>query len=80
MLWAVERFPERRQRIAIAGLAIISQNMPSTAPNAGKPNAIADDLDEGCVEVIKAADIASFIEKCGELRVWAREHVVDLDS
>jgi len=41
---------------------------------------IADDLDEGCVEVIKAADIARFIEKCGELRVWAREHVVDLDS
>jgi len=37
---------------------------------------IADDLDDGCIELTKAASVAAFVKKCGELRFWPRESVV----
>jgi catalase len=41
---------------------------------------IAEDLDEGCVELGKAAEVTAFLEACGKLRIWARELAVDLDA
>ena len=40
---------------------------------------IADDLDEGCVELNGAADIPGFLNACKKGRHWAREATVDLD-
>jgi catalase len=33
-------------------------------------------FDDGCVVLSKAADVAGFLEKCGELRFWEREATV----
>jgi catalase len=41
---------------------------------------IADDLDEACVPIAKAADAKTFIEACRSLRYWPREAAVDLDA
>jgi catalase len=41
---------------------------------------IADDLDEACLPLAKAADAATFIEACRALRYWPRELNVDLDA
>lgn len=41
---------------------------------------IAEDLDEGTVEIAAADDVADFLEKLGALRVWAREPSVKLSS
>jgi len=40
--------------------------------------AVLDDLDEGCVKLGAAKDIASFVADLGKLRVWARESAVKL--
>jgi catalase len=40
--------------------------------------AVLDDLDEGCVKLGAAKDIASFVAELGKLRVWARESAVKL--
>ncbi|WP_309544942.1 hypothetical protein [Alkalilimnicola ehrlichii] len=34
---------------------------------------IANDLDEGCVTLKTAADVAGFVQKCRQLRWWERE-------
>jgi catalase len=39
---------------------------------------IADDLDEGFVELSAAKDAGGFVEQLGKLRVWAREPVVKM--
>ena len=41
---------------------------------------IADDLDEACMPLARAADAARFIEACRALRFWPRELEVDLDA
>ncbi len=41
---------------------------------------IADDLDEGCLPLGKAADAAAFIKSARALRFWPREMDVDLDA
>jgi catalase len=41
---------------------------------------LADDLDDACLAVGKAADAKSFIESCRTLRFWPRELTVDLDA
>jgi catalase len=41
---------------------------------------IADDLDEACVPLSKAADAKTFVEACRSLRYWPRELEVDLDA
>jgi catalase len=41
---------------------------------------IAEDLDEACLPLGKAADAASFIQACRALRHWPRERAVDLDA
>lgn len=41
---------------------------------------IADELDDGCVAVRSAAAISEFVGLCGKLRIWAREHAVDMDA
>jgi catalase len=39
---------------------------------------ILDDLDEGCVKLGGAKDVASFVAELGKLRVWARESALKL--
>ena len=41
---------------------------------------IAEDLDEACLPLGKAADAQAFIEACRALRYWPRELKVDLDA
>lgn len=41
---------------------------------------LADDLDEACLPLAKAADAQAFIEACRRLRHWPREMMVDLDA
>ncbi|HEX7822516.1 MAG TPA: catalase [Sphingobium sp.] len=41
---------------------------------------IADDLDEACIPLGKAADAKAFIAACRTLRYWPRELKVDLDA
>ena len=41
---------------------------------------IAEDLDEACPPLGKAADASAFIEACRALRFWPRELTVDLDA
>ncbi|MDF7773647.1 catalase [Sphingomonas sp. AOB5] len=41
---------------------------------------IADDLDQACLPLSKAADARTFIEACRALRFWPRELTVDLDA
>ncbi|WCP15779.1 Catalase C [Sphingobium sp. AntQ-1] len=41
---------------------------------------IADDLDEACLPLAKAADAKTFLKACRTLRYWPRELVVDLDA
>lgn len=41
---------------------------------------IADDLDEVCLALGKAADAKTLIEACRSLRYWPRELRVDLDA
>ncbi|MDO9487072.1 MAG: catalase-related domain-containing protein, partial [Sphingomonadaceae bacterium] len=41
---------------------------------------IADDLDDACLPLGKAADASEFIKACGALRYWPRELEVDLDA
>jgi catalase len=41
---------------------------------------IAEQLDEACLPLAKAADAARFIEACRALRHWPRELAVDLDA
>ena len=41
---------------------------------------IADDLDEACLPLAKAADAKTFITACRALRYWPREMKVDLDA
>ncbi|MCL6250830.1 catalase [Altererythrobacter sp. KTW20L] len=41
---------------------------------------LADDLDEACMPLTKAADAAGFIKSCRSLRHWPRENKVDLDA
>ena len=41
---------------------------------------IADDLDEACLPLAKAADARAFIVAARELRHWPREMMVDLDA
>ncbi|WCT72607.1 catalase [Sphingomonas naphthae] len=41
---------------------------------------LIDDLDEGCMPLTGAKDVASFVEACGALRFWPRELNVDLDA
>jgi catalase len=40
---------------------------------------VAGQLDEGCVQLLTRKDAASFIDACGQLRVWDREPKIDLD-
>jgi catalase len=37
---------------------------------------IADDLDDGCIELTSAKSVAQFVASCRKLRVWQREQVV----
>jgi catalase len=39
---------------------------------------IANALDEGCVTLTSAGDVAGFIENLGQLRVWGREPTVKM--
>ncbi len=41
---------------------------------------IADDLDEACLPLVKAADAKTFIAAARALRYWPRELTVDLDA
>lgn len=41
---------------------------------------IADDLDEACLPLAKAADAKAFLAACRALRYWPRELTVDLDA
>ncbi len=41
---------------------------------------LADDLDEGCIELAGARDAGAFLKACGALRLWEREARVDLDA
>lgn len=41
---------------------------------------MADDLDEGCIELGSTGDVGAFLTACGELRLWTREAKVDLDA
>ena len=41
---------------------------------------LADDLDEGCIELAGARDARAFLKVCGALRLWEREARVDLDA
>ncbi|WBX84568.1 catalase [Sphingosinicella microcystinivorans] len=41
---------------------------------------LADDLDEGCIELTGARDAGAFLKACGALRLWEREARVDLDA
>lgn len=41
---------------------------------------LADDLDEACLPLAKAADTKAFITACRALRHWPREMTVDLDA
>ena len=41
---------------------------------------VAEDLDDACLPLGKAADAAPFIEACRSLRHWPRELGVDLDA
>lgn len=41
---------------------------------------MADDLDEGCIELGSTGDVGAFLTACGELRFWTREAKVDLDA
>ena len=45
-----------------------------------KKGGIADDLAEGCFQVMGNDDLKSFLSACRELRFWAREMDVDLDA
>jgi catalase len=39
-----------------------------------------DDMDEGLIELGKKVDAKAFIQTCGQLRVWKRELLTDLDA
>jgi catalase len=39
---------------------------------------IADSLDEGCVPLASAKDVAGFIDSLGQLRIWGREPTVKM--
>ncbi len=41
---------------------------------------IADDLDEACLSLAKAADAKTFLKACRTLRYWPRELIVDLGA
>ncbi|MBC7769515.1 MAG: catalase [Phycisphaerales bacterium] len=41
---------------------------------------IADSLDRGCVELETVDDVTEFLDALGELRLWEREPLVDLDA
>lgn len=38
------------------------------------------DMDEGMIELAKAADAKAFLKTCGQLRLWNRELATDLDA